>query len=351
MDRYPITARSLEKYFHINGDQLERVYKDYLSGFRDWAEASHASSWLVFPDNIGPHLSIDETALTVGELYTIVSNKAGHGGSGSIVAIVNGTRVEDVVDALKNIPYEMRAGVHEITMDLSESMHAIAEAAFPEAMITADRFHVQQVVSDAMQEMRMQLKREARNRDVEAREQHKLKLERRSKSRKADKTDKRGRKPKRKNEAYVPERLSNGDTEMELLTRCRYLLMQSADKWTESQKIRARLLFERFPQMRQAYSVNHSLRMIFNARHKDMDEARNSLRKWYNKVTDFDSKLFNSASATIYEHEDEILNDFIYRSTNASAESLNAKIKNFRAQLHGVVDVEFFLYRVSLIYA
>lgn len=127
--------------------------------------------------------------------------------------------------------------------------------------------------------------------------------------------------------------------------------MQSADKWTDSQKVRARLLFERFPQMRTAYSINHSLRMIFNASHKEMDEARNSLRKWYNKVTDFDSKLFNSASATMYEHEDEILNYFIYRSTNAYAESLNAKIKNFRAQLHGVVDVEFFLYRLSVIYA
>ena len=38
-------------------------------------------------------------------------------------------------------------------------------------------------------------------------------------------------------------------------------------------------------------------------------------------------------------------NYFVYRSTNASTESLNSKIKHFRAQLHGVVDVEFLLYR------
>ena len=38
---------------------------------------------------------------------------------------------------------------------------------------------------------------------------------------------------------------------------------------------------------------------------------------------------------------------FSNRATNASAESLNAKIKLFRAQLHGVVDVKFFLFRLT----
>ncbi|NLE04815.1 MAG: DDE transposase, partial [Crenarchaeota archaeon] len=31
--------------------------------------------------------------------------------------------------------------------------------------------------------------------------------------------------------------------------------------------------------------------------------------------------------------------------------SLNAKIKHFRTQLRGVIDVNFFLYRLTLIYA
>ena len=53
MDRYPIAASSLEKYYHINGDQFERQYKEHLSGFMEWEEASHASDWLVFPENFG----------------------------------------------------------------------------------------------------------------------------------------------------------------------------------------------------------------------------------------------------------------------------------------------------------
>ena len=32
---------------------------------------------------------------------------------------------------------------------------------------------------------------------------------------------------------------------------------------------------------------------------------------------------------------------------NAAAESFNAKIKTFRAQLRGVVDINFFLFRLA----
>ena len=45
-----------------------------------------------------------------------------------------------------------------------------------------------------------------------------------------------------------------------------------------------------------------------------------------------------------------VLNYFIARSTNASAESLNSKMKAFRAQLRGVSDLPFFMYRLSTIF-
>nr|WP_072880894.1 transposase [Salegentibacter echinorum] len=46
-----------------------------------------------------------------------------------------------------------------------------------------------------------------------------------------------------------------------------------------------------------------------------------------------------------------ILNYFINRNTNASAESFNAKIKAFRAQLRGVRKPEFFLFRLEKLFA
>ncbi len=140
------------------------------------------------------------------------------------------------------------------------------------------------------------------------------------------------------------------DNGRELLARSRYLLLTSSDKWTENQKKRARLLFELYPDMKEAYSITHSLRMIFSNPRATKETGRQSFASWYGKVAEFDDANFNTVSATIYEREDEILNYFINRATNASAESLNSKIKKFRAQLHGVVDVKFFLFRLTNIY-
>ena len=56
-------------------------------------------------------------------------------------------------------------------------------------------------------------------------------------------------------------------------------------------------------------------------------------------------------AATFYEHYDDILNFYNNRSSNAAAESFNAKVKSFRAALRGIRDEKFFLYRLSMIYA
>ncbi|WP_449619050.1 transposase [Sediminibacterium soli] len=50
-------------------------------------------------------------------------------------------------------------------------------------------------------------------------------------------------------------------------------------------------------------------------------------------------------------HYIDILNFFNNRTTNAAAESFNAKIKAFRAQFRGVKDKLFFLYRIAKLYA
>ena len=46
-----------------------------------------------------------------------------------------------------------------------------------------------------------------------------------------------------------------------------------------------------------------------------------------------------------------IAENFDNRSTNASAESFNAKIKSFRAQFRGVRDIPFFIFRLAKVFA
>ena len=62
-------------------------------------------------------------------------------------------------------------------------------------------------------------------------------------------------------------------------------------------------------------------------------------------------KSFNVIAATMHKHYDEVLNYFNNRSTNAFAESFNAKMKQFRAMLRGISDVKFFFFRLAKLYA
>lgn len=103
MEKYPITARWLERFYHVKGDEFERQYKEHLSDCRSWDQFSYAEDWLVFPDNTGTYLSMDETGLSNVELYTILTNRERHGGKGCIAATVAGTKSEDVIRAIEHI--------------------------------------------------------------------------------------------------------------------------------------------------------------------------------------------------------------------------------------------------------
>jgi transposase len=74
------------------------------------------------------------------------------------------------------------------------------------------------------------------------------------------------------------------------------------------------------------------------------------MARWYDKVERAGMKQFYVIAATFYEHYDEILNFYNNRSTNAAAESFNAKIKFFRSNLHGVTDKKFLLFRIAKLY-
>ena len=62
-------------------------------------------------------------------------------------------------------------------------------------------------------------------------------------------------------------------------------------------------------------------------------------------------KEFYTVANTVKHNLNNILNFFTHRNTNANAESFNSKIKLFRANLRGVVDTQFFLFRLHKLFA
>lgn len=298
-----------------------------MSEFKEWNQLKHARDYLLFAKNIGKHLSLDETALSHGELYTILTNKSANGKAGSIVAIVAGTSSEKIIEALKKLPLRLRNKVEEITLDMAGSMNLIAKRCFPNAILVTDRFHVQKLALEAVQELRIKHRWEAIDAQNEAIEK--------------------ARKQKR---GYHPIILENGDTIKQLLARSRYVLYKNEKNWTTDQKRRADILFYLYPDIHAAYLLSQQLNWIFETT-KEKIYGYTRLAQWHEKVAQSGFKSFNTISRTIMNHYKTILNYFDNRSTNASAESFNAKIKAFRTQFRGVRNVDFFLFRLTQIYA
>lgn len=291
-----------------------------------WDQKDHADEWILFEKNIGEKLSIDEIAVTNGELYTVVTNKKAKGGKGALVAIVAGTKSSEVITVLEKIPIGIREKVLEVTLDMSNAMDAIIKGSFPKVTIVTDRFHVQQLVTEAVQEIRIALRKKA------------IKQESRAILR-----------ARKKKKMYQPSLYDNGDTKKQLLARSRYLLFKSTGKWTKKQRARATILFEEFPELNHAYNLSMSFRSWYE-NNTNKQQAKEALQQWYKKVEEENIEPFLVAAQSIKAYEDTILNYFNNRSTNASAESFNAKLKGFRTLVRGVRDIKFFLFRVSRLY-
>jgi transposase len=311
----------------MDGKQLQAQYKNHLSDFHDWDQKPHAESWTLFAENISERLSIDETSFSNGELYTIVSCKSAKGKKGTILATIRGTKADDIIAVLEKIPLRARNKVKEVTMDIALNMAKAICRCFRNARRVIDRFHVQKLAYDAVQELRIKYRWEVLD----------------TESKKIIESRKRGIE-------YEPELLPNGDTLKQLLARSRHLLFKHPSKWSENQKQRAELLFMRFSKLKQAYDLGVALGDVFN-KCKDKKVAFTKLGLWHNQVENAGIASFESVAKSVAAHHPQILHYFDNRSTNASAESYNAKLKTFRSIFRGARDTTFFLYRVMKLYA
>ena len=95
---------------------------------------------MLFPQNIGAYLSIDELSLSKGELYTFVTNKNGKGKSGTLVAVINGTLSKDIIDTLMKLSVDKRLQVKEVTLDMAKNMELSVKQVFTNATLVTDRF-------------------------------------------------------------------------------------------------------------------------------------------------------------------------------------------------------------------
>ena len=320
-------CRLLGTLFGVDGELLERQYRNHLSGYLCWEQLPHAEEWLLFEKNIGAYVGLDEVCLSRGELYTVLINKERKGRSGSLIAVVKGTDVKPVTSVLLRLSRRRRFQVREITMDMAPNMEQIARLCFPAARRVTDRFHVQKLAYEAVQDMRVKARWEA-----------------------LDEESVQIAHAKACGKIYHAPVFENGDSRKQLLSRSIYLLYKKESLWTESQRVRAGILFREYPDIKKAYYLSMRLGLIYHqCRYKDAALTR--LARWYDEVEKSGFLAFGRVARSVQMHYREIINFFDRGSTNAASESFNAKIKEFRTQFRGVKDRGFFLFRLAKIYA
>lgn len=284
-------------------------------------------------------MSLDETCLSNGDVYTILTNKAAHGGKGALAAMIRGVATDSVSAILNKIQLRRRLKVKTVTTDLSSAMMLTVRKSFPGASLINDRFHVQQLVSEAVDQLRIRHRWEVLEAENKAIREHRAR-------RKAAKTGT----ERELIGQWEPKRMGNGETLPQIMARSRHIILKHKSKWNAQQTERAKILFKEFPDLEKAYGLLLKLTDIFNEKTRP-SVARLNLARWYNEAEAFGNNEFDKVLETFENHNATIINYFERRLTNASAESFNAKIKAFRTQFRGVGDIKFFIYRLATLYS
>jgi len=298
-------------------ERLERAYKEVLSGY----DKNTAPEELYHPENLERRLALDDTSLVRGDVSTILTNKDG----GKLIALLEGTKAQEITDKiLEHFSVERRIAVEEVTLDMASSYNWVVRQCFPNASFVIDRFHVQKLVMEAVQAIRIVERQKILTRRREAKKEGKV----------------------------LPSEhcYENGDTERELLARSRYLLFKPSASWTARQRERAMILFREVPDLERAYLLSQQLKALYD-RSMTREVAAVLLREWTEACESSSIPEMQDAALSVLQHEGWILNFWDNRATNAYAESFNAKLKRFRGMLRGIRDLKFFLFRCQVYFS
>ncbi len=270
------------------------------------------------------------------EWYTIIANK-----TWKIAVMIQSTKSAVIQDVLSKVPASVLFWVKTITADLAENYDWVCRTMFKRAVKIADKFHVIKLWIEALQNIRIRYRQKAIDDErIRYEEFRSSEAERRNELKQQGKLFHKACFPNAK--TYI-----NGETKKQLLARSRYLLFQFKTKWSEYQSERAEILFEEFPEIKQAYQIITSFRTIYNIIDTENIDVSKKFETWRKNAVDSWITEIISFASTYERHKYEILPYFKYRQTNAFAESLNAKIQRFVISNYWIRNRDFFHFRIK----
>jgi len=225
-------------------------------------------------------LNIDETSFKKGQSYvTVVCDAVAR----RVIDVEDGRTAQQVWDF--SLKLEEKGGdcnkIKQVASDMSSAYLKGIKDCFPEAKTVIDKFHVKQVLLNAMQEVRREEQgKEARNRKA-------------------------GRK----------------------------LLMIPESRMTEQQAEKVQELSRKYPKTGRAFRMVQSLDVMYACYTSgEADQRFKQLISWLKR-----SRLepMKRAAATLIEHKTQIMAYFLTRLTNAIAEGINSLIQAGKRKARG----------------
>lgn len=213
-----------------------------------------------------------------------------------IIDILPNRDSEDLYKHFLEYPYEKRAKVKKVVMDLSTLFRSVAKKIFPEAKIIADKFHVIRVVTNSLENVRKRIQKEF----------HEVKRK--------------------------------------WFKRSHYLLLKKHESLTEEDIIELNRMLNSSRELEQAWVLKELFYEIF--RKETRPEAKKELGNWLSLADELSIPEFQHCITTFTNWRTEIANIVGETSSNGFIEGSNNKIKVLKRISFGVQNFERFRNRI-----
>lgn len=213
-----------------------------------------------------------------------------------IIDILPNRDSEDLYKHFLEYPYEKRAKVKKVVMDLSTLFRSVAKKIFPEAKIIADKFHVIRVVTNSLENVRKRIQKEFH------------------------------------------------DTKRKWFKRSHYLLLKKHESLTEEDIIELNRMLNSSRELEQAWVLKELFYEIF--RKETRPEAKKELGNWLLLADELSIPEFQHCITTFTNWRTEIANIVGETISNGFIEGSNNKIKVLKRISFGFQNFERFRNRI-----
>jgi len=248
----------------LTSEQIEGIFNSVSSSEKkDWGEVSR--------------LSMDEVSKRKGyrEFVTVVSDVE----QGCLLEVIDSHKQQEIIATLKKQPFEVRAKVKEVSVDMWAGFPKIVEEVFPNAAVVIDRFHVMKLLLDRLNKIR---------------------------------------------------RLVGVTTK-----GSKYLLLKNHQNLTESDKVQLEQILSQSACLRFAYEMKEEFREIYQTS-KSVQSGIKRMQAWLVHA----QVLYGKTAQTIREHLSGICNYFISGTTSGVMEGINNKIKLIMRLGYGLTNFD-----------